>query len=91
MNGMTKRVRQRAAQLAACLVAAVMAATLFGCAGGTSPQTGESDNGKTVVSMMFFNNIDHFKELVESTYDDIEIDYELSTLATFNSQEVRRL
>ncbi|WP_080800734.1 5'-nucleotidase C-terminal domain-containing protein [Arabiibacter massiliensis] len=83
-------------KILALAVAAAMACSLAGCAGGgsgagTGGASSSSSGGKTTVSLMFYNNLDAFKALVESTYDDIQLDYEQSTLAKFNSDEVRRV
>lgn len=73
-------------------VSGLLAVTLLlGLAGCAAPEQQNSVKETTTVKMMYYGNLDHFISLVESTYDDITIDYELSTIARFNSDGERRL
>lgn len=46
---------------------------------------------KTVVTALYHKRLDRFEELVESTYEDIDLEVEPSTLSTYNSDILRRL
>lgn len=66
-------------------------ALLLGLAGCSPSKQENNSGGKITVKMMYYSNLDHFISLVESTYGDIDIDYELSTIGRFNSDGERRL
>lgn len=51
----------------------------------------EAPSGKTVVTMMYPIVLDHFEELVENTYSDIDLQVEPTTAAVMNGDSERRL
>lgn len=60
-----------------------------GCGGNTG--SSDADNSRTVVTMMYSEELESFEALVESVYDDIDLRIELSTVAALNSDSERRL
>lgn len=89
MKATCPRLRRRfAAAIAA--VALALAAMMTGCTPTPDDPSPESD-GKTVVSLLYAGGLDNVKELVESTYDDIEIDFQASTRTEYTSTTERQL
>ena len=68
---------------------ALAALCLAGC---SSPVTDSSVNGeKTVITMMFTNELPNLEKLVESTYTDIDLKIETNAAATIDGEMERRL
>jgi ABC-type glycerol-3-phosphate transport system substrate-binding protein len=65
---------------------------VWGCGGQTKTEQSESEaQKKTVVTMMYPGRLNAFEALVESTYDDIDLQVEMTTTATINGDSERRL
>ena len=70
-----------------CALCVVLALIMSGCGEKTPSET----NGKTQVSMMYFNQLPEFEKLVEDTYPDIDLVIEQNTSATLDDESERRL
>ena len=75
---MSRRMKKLAA---GTLCAAMLLSTLSGCGHQTSEE-------KTVIKILYNKNFQQVKELVESTYDDIDLQMEISP---YSSEQLRRL
>ncbi|MCI8284337.1 MAG: carbohydrate ABC transporter substrate-binding protein [Firmicutes bacterium] len=75
-------------RLAGIFLAGIIALNLAACASNT--QTGKK-NEKTTVSTLYYSTLPEFEKLVESTFDDIDLEIEPSSLSTYNSDTLRRL
>lgn len=77
-------------QVCFSLAAAVLSANT-GCQPRPDAQRESLSTEKTVVSMMYPQPLNHFEELVERTYPDIDLQVEATTTATINGDSERRL
>lgn len=66
----------------ACILSAAM---ILGAASGCSRQ---ENREKTVIKILYSNNFKEVEDLVESTYDDIDLQVEISP---YSSEQIRRL
>lgn len=67
-------------------------ALLLGCAGcGQDAARGGTAAGRTAVTMMYPITLSHFEELVERTFQDIDLRVEPTTSAAMNGDSERRL
>lgn len=67
--------------IAGAISAAMLTGILAGCAS-------QAPKEKTVIKILYSNNFEHVEELVESTYEDIDLQVEISP---YPSEEIRRL
>jgi hypothetical protein len=77
------------------IIVLVMGLAVSGCGTSQSNQDAEASkeetNQKIEISMMYPLELTNFEELVENTYDDIDLQVEMTTLATMNGDSERRL
>lgn len=89
MKATCPRFRRRLAAAIAAVTLTLVAA-MGGCTSASDNAAPKGD-GKTIVSLLYAGGLDNVKELVESTYDDIEIDFQASTRTEFTSTTERQL
>ena len=71
----------------AMMLLGVCAAGIAGCAG----EEAQGDSDRTVITMMYVNNLPEFEALVEDTFPDIDLQVERNVSTTINRASVRRL
>ena len=73
----------------------IMMMLLGACAAGISGCAGEKaakeDSDRTVITMMYVNDLPEFEALVEDTFPDIDLQVERSITTTINRASVRKL
>ena len=73
----------------------IMTILLGACAAGISGCAGEQksseDSDRTVITMMYVNDLPAFEALVEDTYPDIDLQVERNVSTTINRASVRKL
>ncbi len=73
-----------------CLMLA--ACCLSGCSSTEEIQTTEeNENGKTVVTMLYTNDLTNLEKLIETTYPEIDFQVEMNTTGTIDGESERRL
>lgn len=79
-------------KILACVISCVILSGLIGCGAenGEQQQKAAAED-KITVTVMYYEEMEDFNRLVESTYDDISLEFEQSTLAQFTSDGERRL
>lgn len=75
-------------RLAGIFLAGIIALNLTACASNTQTDT---QNKKTTITTLYYSTLPEFEKLVESTFDDIDLEIEPSSLSTYNSDTLRRL
>jgi hypothetical protein len=83
-----KRSFKRIMHLVSVLMLAV---SMVGCTEHSNSEITSNSSKKTVVTMMYTQNLNNFEKLVEDTYSDIDLQVEISTSGAINSDSERRL
>ena len=75
------------------LLTAICLNTAFIAMGCHSQPPASEENGNRImeISMMYPMNLEHFEQLVETEYPDIDLNVEMTTTAAMNGDSERRL
>ncbi len=77
--------------VALVLVIALLLGSCISCSNPASEQNDPTQDGRIILTGLYYENLPAFEALVESTYSDIDLQMERSAMATYDGDNLRRL